>query len=224
MANSYSQTDERRLVRRQRTVDLALKHAIAIMTERGVGGLTVSEVARRMAVQPPSLYKYFDSLHAMYDQLFALGLTEYWNAVSGAVAADVGWERRLRAAVRASVEWSVTHPALAQLMFWRPVPDFTPSPQTFAASAEQMALTRNELAAAVAHGELAAGTDLDEALRMLTVVVSGLISQQMANQPGASYAEGVFSQLTNHAVDMYLGHYRSGAAGQSNQEASHANP
>jgi AcrR family transcriptional regulator len=223
MANTYSQ-NERRLVRRQRTVDFALDHAIAIMTERGVGGLTVSEVARRMAVQPPSLYKYFDSLHAMYDQLFARGLTEYWDAVSDAVATEVGWDRRLRAAVRGSVEWSVTHPAMAQLMFWRPVPDFAPSPQTFAASAEQMAFTRNELAAGVEHGELAAGTDLDEALQMLTVVVSGVISQQMANQPGASYAQGVFSQLTDRAVDMYLGYYRSGAADQSNEEASHANP
>jgi hypothetical protein len=109
-------------------------------------------------------------------------------------------------------------------MFWRPVPDFTPSPQTFAASAEQMAFTRNELAAGVEHGELAAGTDLDEALQMLTVVVSGVISQQMANQPGASYAQGVFSQLTDRAVDMYLGYYRSGAADQSNEEASHAGP
>ena len=36
-----------------------------------------------------------------------------------------------------------------------------------------MALTRNELAAAVEHGDLAAGTDVDEALRMLTVVVVG---------------------------------------------------
>jgi hypothetical protein len=55
-------------------------------------------------------------------------------------------------------------------------------------------------------------------------VVSGLISQQMANQPGASYAQGVFSQLTDRAVDMYLGYYRSGAADQSNEEASHAGP
>jgi hypothetical protein len=37
----------------------------------------------------------------------------------------------------------------------------------------------------------------------------------MANQPGVSYAKGVFSQLTDRAVDMYIDHYRFGAAGQS---------
>ena len=57
---------------------------------------------------------------------------------------------------------------------------FTPSPQTFAANAEQMALTRNELAAAVEHGDLAAGTDVDEALRMLTVLVVGRDFSQQA--------------------------------------------
>jgi len=43
---------------------------------------------------------------------------------------------------------------------------------------------------------------------MLTVVLSGLISQQLANQPGISYADGQFSQLTDRAIDMYLDHYR----------------
>jgi hypothetical protein len=110
--------------------------------------------------------------------------------------------------VRAGVAWSVAHPALAQLLFWRPVPDFAPSEETFAASVDQMDFTRRELAAAVNRGDFAADTDVDEAARMLTVVISGVISQQMANQPGVSYAEGAFSQLTDRAIDMYLQFYR----------------
>lgn len=208
MANVSSQTADRRDLRRQRVIEMALDHAVAVMTESGVAGLTLSEVARRMAVQPPSLYKYFPSLHGVYDALFARGLDGYWQAVSGALDEVVGGEHRLRAGCRAGVEWAVTNPALAQLLFWRPVPDFTPSPNTFAASVDQMAFTRQELATAVAEGELAAGTDVDEAARMLTVVLSGLISQQMANQPGVSYAEGQFSQLTDRAIDMYLDCYR----------------
>ena len=179
------------------------------MTESGVAGLTLSEIARRMAVQPPSLYKYFRSLHAIYDALFARGLDGYWQAVSGAIAGVTGGQQRLRAGCRAGVEWAVTNPALAQLLFWRPVPAFTPSPETFAASVDQMAFTRRELATAVAQGELSRGTDVDEATRMLTVVLSGLISQQLANQPGVSYDQGQFSQLTDRAIDMYLDHYRA---------------
>jgi hypothetical protein len=41
----------------------------------------------------------------------------------------------------------------------------------------------------------------------------------MANQLGVSYAEGVFSQLTDRAVDMYIDHYRFGAAGQSSGDS-----
>ena len=91
----------RRSDRRERTVNLALDHAVAVMIERGVGGLTISEVAARMAAQPPSLYKYFNSLNAVYDRLFARGLAGFWSAVDGAVASDAGPTARLRAGVRA---------------------------------------------------------------------------------------------------------------------------
>ncbi|HEU5484958.1 MAG TPA: TetR-like C-terminal domain-containing protein [Microlunatus sp.] len=147
-------------------------------------------------------------MHAIYDALFARGLDRYWQAVSGALDGVTGRERRLRAACRAGVGWAVSNPALAQLLFWRPVPEFAPSPETFAASVDQLTFTRQELATAVAQGELRVGTDVDEAARMLTVVLSGLISQQLANQPGISYADGQFSQLTDRAIDMYLDHYR----------------
>ena len=95
-----------------------------------------------MAVQPPSLYKYFDSLNAVYDRLFARGLAGFWSAVDSAVASDTGPTARLRAGVRAGVAWSVGNPALAQLLFWRVVPGFEPSPETFAGSVDQMAFTR----------------------------------------------------------------------------------
>jgi AcrR family transcriptional regulator len=189
-------------------VDLALAEAVVIMTERGVGGLTVSEVARRIDVQPPSLYKYFTSLHAIYDELFARGTTGYGEAVQAAITDLDDWETRLRAGVRAGVAWSVSNPALAQLMFWRPVPDFEPSPQAFAVSVTQMADTRTEIADAIERGDIVKGTDVDEAVRMLTVLISGIVSQQMANEPGATFADGQFSRLTDQAVDMYLNHYR----------------
>ena len=202
-------------------IDLALEHAVVIMTERGVGGLTVSEVARRIDVQPPSLYKYFTSLHAIYDALFARGTAGYGAAVQAAITGVDGWEPRLRAGVWAGVAWSVSNPALAQLMFWRPVPDFEPSPESFAGSISQMAAARADIADAVARGDLAAGTDIDEAMRMVTVLISGIVSQQMANEPGTPAADGHFSRLTDQAVDMYLDHYRPPA---KDKDSDHANP
>jgi hypothetical protein len=111
---------------------------------------------------------------------------------------------RLRAGAAAVVRWAVENPALAQLLHWRPVPGFEPSPAVFAAAGRDWQLLRAEFAAAVRLGQLAPSADSDDAARMHTVLVSGLITQQLANQPGATYAEGLFSRLTDDAIAMFL--------------------
>ena len=211
MATGPSQTSdkvgERRARRRQQTIDEALDHAVAIMTESGVGALSISEIARRMGIRGPSLYKYFDSLHAAYDLLFARALHDYSEAIERATIGLRG-VARVASGTRALIAWAVEHPALAQLLFWRPVPGFAPSPETFAGSVDQMQDLRAELAEAVRLGELSEAVDSDEAVRLLTVIMSGLISQQMANEPNVGYAEGMFTSLTDQALDMFFGQYR----------------
>ena len=64
---------DRRARRRQETIHEILQIARDVMTEEGVNGLSLSEVARRLGVQPPSLYKYFPSLMAIFDALFLEG-------------------------------------------------------------------------------------------------------------------------------------------------------
>src|SRR3954451_525894 len=61
---------DRRARRRQETIEEIVDIAIDVMTEHGVNGLTLAEVARRLGVQTPSLYKYFPSIGAVYDALF----------------------------------------------------------------------------------------------------------------------------------------------------------
>lgn len=208
MATVPSRTGDRRLRRREMTVEEALDHAVAIMAERGVGGLTVSEVARRMGVRGPSLYKYFPSLHAMYDALFARGLREQNRSIRAAADGHPPGVDRIRAMARAVVVWSVANPALAQLLFWRPVPGFEPSAEVFATSTTQMDEAAAELASAVARGELTSEADSPDALRLLTVVLGGVISQQLANEPGAAFESGTFTRLTDDAIDMFLTRYR----------------
>ncbi|MGY1653891.1 TetR/AcrR family transcriptional regulator [Geodermatophilus sp. SYSU D01119] len=190
--------------RRAAVVVEALDHAEALMAQEGVGALTVSEVARRMGIRGPSLYKYFPSRHAVYDALFARGLAGQQDAVTAAVAGVPRGVPRLRAGGAAVVTWAVEHPALAQLLFWRPVPGFSPSPETFAPSEREMADVRAELSEAVRLGQLRPGADADDAVRLWTVVLAGLISQQLANQPGVPAADGAFSRLTDAAIDLFL--------------------
>ena len=177
------------------------------MAEYGVGGLTISEMARRMGVRPPSLYKYFPSLHAVYDSLYAKGVAGNALAVEAAIGSIPAGRKRIRAGVRATVRWCIENPPLAQLLYWRPVPGFEPSAEAFAASVEGMEGARAELTAAVRRGELHESADSDDALRLLTMLMSGCISQQMANQPGVDYDHGLFSRLTDEAVDMFFAHY-----------------
>jgi AcrR family transcriptional regulator len=197
-----------RVERRRAAVrEEALRHAEEVMAEEGVGALTVSEVARRMGIRGPSLYKYFPSRHALYDALFARGLAGQQAATRAAVDGHPRGVPRIRAAGTSIAVWAVTHPALAQLLFWRPVPGFEPSPGTFAASVRDMAEARSEFTEAVRLGQLRPQADSDDAVRLYTVVVAGIVSQQLANQPGVSFAEGAFTRLTDRALDLFLSAY-----------------
>jgi AcrR family transcriptional regulator len=197
----------RRLIRRRQTIEEALDAAVQIMTEVGVGGLSTSEIARRLGIRQPSLYKYFPSLHAVYDALFARGQAQSYAAVRATIESLPAGVARIQAGSRAWVRWAVDNPALAQLLYWRPVPGFAPTESTFAASRQQMDELRAEFAEAVRLGQLHPDAASDKALRLYTVVLSGVVSQQLANEPTADYDTGIFSSLTDAALDMFLARY-----------------
>ena len=101
----------------------------------------------------------------------------------------------LSAGLVARGRWALAHPATAQLLFWRPVPSFEPTPEAMSPSVEMVGLQRRALADAVAAGQLGPGADSDEALYVTSVLVSGVIGQAMANDPGLPWGEGRFSPL-----------------------------
>ena len=197
----------RQLLRRQQTIEEALDAAVAIMEEAGVGGLSMSEIARRLGMRQPSLYKYFPSLHAVYDALFARGVAGTAAAIQAAVGEGPRGVGSIRAAGRALVRWAVENPALAQLLYWRAVPGFAPTAATFAPSVRLMDQLRAAFAAAVRAGELHPTAATEEAPRLFTIVLSGLISQQLANEPTGGFGTGMFTSLTDAALDMFFARY-----------------
>lgn len=159
------------------------------------GGLVGADEARRLGVKPPSIYKYFDSLLAIYDALFERGQRTHLEVMRTAMArAEPGLDA-LAAGLEASGRWLLAHPATAQLLFWRPVPSFQPTPEAMATSVEMVRLQRQALANAAAAGQLGAGADSDEALWVTSVLISGVIGQAIANEPGLPWGEGHFSPL-----------------------------
>ncbi len=153
----------RRARRRQETIEEILDIAQQVMTEDGVNGLSLAEVARRLGVQPPSIYKYYPSLMAIYDELFRRGQAENLEVMRRAIDAAEPGMAAITAGLEASGRWLLAHRALAQLLFWRPVPKFEPSPEAFAPAVEMVAIQRAQLANAVARGEVGPAADSDEA-------------------------------------------------------------
>jgi AcrR family transcriptional regulator len=198
---------DRRTRRRQETIEEILAIADDVMMEEGVNGLSLSEVARRLGVKPPSIYKYFDSLLAIYDAIFERGQRSNLEVMRAAMArAEPGLDA-LAAGLDASGRWALTHPATAQLLFWRPVPGFQPTPEAMAPSVEMVDLQRQALADAARAGQLGPGADSDEALWITSVIVSGVIGQAMANEPGAPWGEGRFSPLLPKLLDTLVVFY-----------------
>src|SRR3954468_23666077 len=117
-------TSDRRTRRRQETIEEILGIANTVMLEEGVNGLSLAEIARRLGVQPPSLYKYFPSLMAVYDALFERGMQEHLTVMRAAMAEAEPGVEALTAGLEASGRWCLENRAMAQMLFWRPVPSF----------------------------------------------------------------------------------------------------
>jgi AcrR family transcriptional regulator len=201
---------DRRARRRQETIEEILDIAEEVMGEEGVNGLTLAEVARRLGVQPPSLYKYFDSLMAVYDALFRRGQAAHLQAMGTAMERAPRGLDALQAGLAASGRWCLANRALAQLLFWRPVPRFEPSAESMAPSLAMVELQRAALADAVGAGELGGGADSDEAVFAVSILVSGAIGQAIANEPGLPWGEGRFSPLLAKLLDALTFLYPAG--------------
>jgi AcrR family transcriptional regulator len=196
---------DRRRRRRQETIEEVLRVATEVMAEQGVAGLTLGEVARRMGIRPPSLYGYFAGKNALYDALFERGWTELLAALRELPGDDPVQD--LHACAEVIVRWSVEHPAYAPLMHWRPIPGFTPSEAAYAPAVAAARLGHDLMTRLQAAGVLPAGTDLDRAFRTWTVVVSGVVTQQLANAPGEPYETGTFTSTVPDVVAMWLAHH-----------------
>ena len=204
---SVERTD-RRQRRRQETISEVLDVALQVMAEQGVAGLSLGEVARRMGIRPPSLYVYFDSKNALYDAIFARGwgaLGTVMEPIVGSAGSDV--RAYLMRNAEAFVRWSVEHPAYSQLMFWRPVPGYEPSPEAYEPAVRLFERGRKALAALRDRGALRADADVDELQRVWTMAISGVISQQLSNAPTERFEDGRFTTLLPQVVEMYLRFY-----------------
>jgi AcrR family transcriptional regulator len=143
-------------------------------------------------MQAPSLYSHFPSKYAIYDAMYADAWAAYLDHVQGLRPRLPKPPRtRLRAMARDYVEFSCDDLARHQIMDVRTIPDFTPSQHSYAVAVECFAMLTKELAAM--------GITSAAQVDMYTALLAGVISQQLANDPGGNR----WTKLVPRLIDMY---------------------
>ena len=195
--------------RRARVSETIVTTALEVMAEGGAASLSLGEVARRLGMRTPSLYGYFESRAALCDEIFRRGWEDYSRLMADVrPSADDDLAAVVHDRLTRAVTWANQNRATAELMFWRPIPLWAPSPTAFAAAVATIQDLRRAVAAAQAVGLLRESADVDEMTEALGVLFAGLISQQLSNEPGVDAHRGRISRHTRALADMYVHHYR----------------
>jgi AcrR family transcriptional regulator len=184
---------DRRAERREATRAEILEAAWELMREHGVAGLSLRDLGQRVGMRAQSLYSYFDSKDAIYDALFARGVRDYLELRSAVPRTDDPRDD-FRVVCRLFIDFCLEDPARYQLLFQRTIPGFEPSPESYAPSVEGLEITRRMLTDA--------GGDDPADLDLFTAITTGLVDQQISNDPGGDR----WYRLVDDALDMFFAH------------------
>lgn len=177
-----------------------LDAAWELARQRGLTGWSLRELGAAVGMRAPSLYVYFEGKDAIYDAMFAQGYRELRAALEGLdTTGDL--PTVLADSAEAFATFGVADPARFQLLFLRVVPGFTPSPTSYNLAASVLERLREVLAAG--------GIDDPAAVDLWTAILTGLVSQQLSNDPGGDR----WTRLLDRAVEMFVA--TEGPAAQS---------
>lgn len=191
-----SETQDTRGRRRDRTRGEILAAAWELARRDGVASLSLRDLADRVGMRAPSLYTYFASKSDLYDAMFAQGMQEFADVMQ---RSRLGRDARetLRNRARAFVRAAVEDPVRYELLFQRPIPGFTPSPEAVAVGLDNLARTRD-----VARQ---AGIADDRGFDLFMSTIRGLVGMQIANEPAGTR----WVRLIDDAVEMCVMHHAS---------------
>lgn len=182
-----SRVEQRRRAAKAEILDAAWTIARA----NGLGDIGMRELASSLGMAASSLYGYFDSKHAIYDAMFIEGNNALGERF-GVLSSQDGRRESLIATAREFISFCDEDHARFQLLFQHSIPGWQPTPDAYATAVANYERMRSHLAAL--------GIDSDESADLWTAIVSGLASQQVANDPGGDR----WLRLAERAVDMFL--------------------
>lgn len=182
---------DRRAERFEATRQEILDVAWELVRADGLAGLSMRELGTRVGLRAQSLYVYFPSKHAIYDAMFAEANRELLDR-RRRVHQDGDPVVALRHSARLFVDFCTEDLARYQLLFQRTVPGFEPSEESYAAAREVLDGGRRVLAGV----GVTKPTDVD----LYTGLISGLVAQQHANEPGGDR----WTRQLDRVIDMFL--------------------
>ena len=179
---------------RRRAAQAAIVEAAwQLAREDGLPGLSMRELARRAGVTTPTLYAYFDSKYDIYDAMFGDAAADFAGHMSAPFTFDSKHPaEHLAEGLRRFVEFCTTDVPRYQLLFQRIIPGFEPSADSYAYAVEALEGTRRRLAAI--------GVTRPEQIDIWTALVTGLVDQQISNEPGGDR----WIRLSGEVVEMFL--------------------
>jgi len=185
-----------REARRRSARDVILDAAWALVREQGLAGLSMRDLARQAGITTPTVYAYFESKNAIYDAMFAQAATRFADEM--AAPYEIEEPRALLVAgVRRFFEFCTSDPVRYQLLFQRTLPGFEPSLEAYAPAVRALDEARKWLALN--------GVKQARHVDMLTALVTGLVGQQVSNDPGGER----WTRLVDEAISMFLAHCRA---------------
>jgi AcrR family transcriptional regulator len=143
------------------------------------------------------VYAYFESKNAILDAMFAQAAQEFLDLKTTLPVTDDP-QQDLLTEVRAFIAFCVSDIPRYQLLFQHAVPGFTPSDESYELAIKALDVTRELLARNGVHDP--------RHLDIWTAINTGLVDQQVSNDPGGDR----WSRLAEDVTRMFLAQFGSG--------------
>jgi AcrR family transcriptional regulator len=202
-------TPDWRSARRANATADIVAAAWELARENGLSGLSLRDLARHLGMAAPSLYSYFDSKHALYDAMYADGYRAL--LARGPLPTSTDLRAVLHGGADLFVRFALEDPVRFQLLSQRTIPGFEPSPASYRIAQDAYDMTVAPLRAAA--------DVTQEDLDLLTAMVTGLINQQLSNEPGGTRWVG----LLDDVIDLVLPRFQGRTASKTTSKTTGKN-
>lgn len=195
---------QRRRRNREEIIEDIVQIARGMIQADGAASLSFNAIARQLEIKPPSLYTYFDSKHAIYDELFRRGWQLFLQQTEAYIVQDGTVYEKLVRIFESYMRFAQENPDYYQIMFQRPVPNFVPSAESLAVSFTSLDRFTAFLHDILESEGINPGIPDEQARDIIIALNHGLTELHLANNPELPVGEGRYGGLIHQAVEVLL--------------------